>query len=86
MAAFEVHPDIAEAKTISTDFYLDPKYFKDSKEKIFSHTWHFAGNTDQVKETGWATPVQLLEDFLNEPLLLSKVRTLMNTILKDAER
>ena len=72
MATFEVHPDIAEAKTISTDFYLDPKYFKDSKEKIFSHTWHFAGNTDQVKETGWATPVQLLEDFLNEPLLLSK--------------
>ena len=71
MATFDVHPDIAQAKTISTDFYLDPQFFRQSKEKIFSKTWHLVGDADQVKEKGWVTPVNLLEDFLNEPLLLS---------------
>jgi choline monooxygenase len=72
MAALEVHPDIAQAQTISTDFYLDPLYFKESKEKIFASTWQFLGDGDQVKDRGWVTPVNVLEGFLNEPLILSR--------------
>ena len=72
MATFDIHPDIAQAKTISTDFYLDPHFFKESKEKIFSKSWHFVGDADQVKDNGWVTPVSLLQEFLNEPLLLSR--------------
>ncbi len=68
---FDIDPDISQAKTISTNFYLDPYYFKESKEKIFARTWHLVGDADQVKDSGWVTPVNLLEDFLNEPLLLS---------------
>jgi len=68
---FEINPDIAKAKTISTDFYLKEKYFEQSKEKIFCTTWQFVGDTDQVKDQGWVTPVTLLEHYLNEPLLLS---------------
>jgi choline monooxygenase len=72
MAVFDIHPDIAQAKTISTDFYLDPHFFRESKEKIFSKSWHFVGDADQVKDNGWVTPVSLLQEFLNEPLLLSR--------------
>jgi len=28
MESLEVHQDIAQAKTISTDFYLQPEYFR----------------------------------------------------------
>jgi choline monooxygenase len=72
MAPLEVHPDISEAKTISTDFYLSPHYFHKAKEKIFAQTWHFVGDTDQVKEKGWVTPVHLLDNYLDEPLILSR--------------
>src|SRR6516164_5215722 len=72
MATFHVDPTIADAKTIDTSFYLSKKYFEESKEKIFATTWQFVGDLDQVKEKGWATPVNLLENFLNEPLVLSK--------------
>ncbi len=67
-----VHPDIAKAQTISTDFYLEPEYLELSKEKIFASTWQFIGDTDQVKDPGWATPFTLLENHISEPLLLSR--------------
>ncbi|MBS1488508.1 MAG: aromatic ring-hydroxylating dioxygenase subunit alpha [Bacteroidetes bacterium] len=63
--------DISLAQTLPTSFYLKEEYFQRSKEKIFSKCWHFIGDTDQVKEKGWVTPVNLLPSFLNEPLLLS---------------
>ncbi len=69
---FRVDPDIAQAQTIDTAFYLKEEFFEQSKEKIFSNCWQFIGDTDQVKNKGWVTPVNLLEDFINEPLLLSK--------------
>lgn len=72
MASFFVDPNIADAKTIDTSFYLSKKHLDDSKEKIFASTWQFIGDLDQVKEKGWATPVNLLENFINEPLVLSK--------------
>src|SRR5262245_39308174 len=72
MSSFSVHPDIAKAQTIATDFYLHPEYFEKSKEMIFANTWQFIGDSDQVKEQGWVTPVTLLENYLNEPLILSR--------------
>lgn len=72
MKPLEVHPDIARAKTLSSDFYLNATYFEESKEKIFARSWQFAGDTDHVKEPGWVTPVNMLDGFLNEPLLLSR--------------
>jgi choline monooxygenase len=72
MSEFEVHADISKAKTIAPDFYLNAQYFDESKEKIFGKSWQFIGDTDRVKESGWVTPVTLLENYLNEPLLLSR--------------
>lgn len=72
MDHFFVHPDISEAKTISTDFYLKPEYFQLAQEKIFTRSWHLIGDTDQVLEKGSVTPVHLLENYLDEPLILSR--------------
>ncbi|HTH55679.1 MAG TPA: aromatic ring-hydroxylating dioxygenase subunit alpha [Cyclobacteriaceae bacterium] len=69
---FTVDQDITQAKTISTDFYLNESHFQQSKEKIFANSWQFIGDTDGVKEKGWVTPVNLLEGFIDEPLVISK--------------
>ncbi len=70
--AFSVDSDITQAKTLDTDFYLKEEFLRQSKEKIFSNCWHFIGDTDQVKDKGWVTPVNLLEDFIDEPIVISK--------------
>jgi len=69
---FRIDPDIAKAKTISTAFYLNENYFQDAREKIFANTWQFIGDTDTVKEPGWVTPVNLLEQYINEPLVVTR--------------
>jgi choline monooxygenase len=64
-----IDPDIRKAKTLSSDFYTDARYFEESKEKIFARSWQFAGSVDEVENL---KPLNLLPDFLDEPLLLSK--------------
>ena len=72
MPQFIVDPDIAKAKTIDTDFYINPKYFELSKEKIFSPSLQYIGHSDLVKDKNLAHPFTLLETYLNEPLLLTR--------------
>ena len=72
MSQFSVDPDIAKAKTISTEIYLNPENFERAKEKIFANSWQFIGDTDMAKDPGWVTPVNLLEHYVDEPLLLSR--------------
>ncbi|MFT3683244.1 MAG: aromatic ring-hydroxylating dioxygenase subunit alpha [Ferruginibacter sp.] len=69
---FFVDPNIAKAKTLSTDFYTDEKYFTTAKEKIFAPSWQFIGSRDMVKFPGDVQPFTLLKDYMSEPLLLSK--------------
>jgi choline monooxygenase len=69
MSIFEVDPDIRKAKTLSTDFYTDERYFELSKDKIFARTWQFVGRNDEIDVL---KPLTLLPGFLDEPVLLSK--------------
>jgi choline monooxygenase len=69
---FHIDPNIARAYTLPTEFYLDQAHFETAREKIFARSWQFVGDTDQVKENGWVTPVNLLEQYIDEPLLLSR--------------
>ena len=71
MPNFFVDPDIARAKTIDTSVYTSPELFAEMKERIFSRSWEFIGDTDLVKEDGNCYPFTLLENYLNEPLLLT---------------
>src|SRR5688572_22601194 len=72
MPTYFVHPDISKAETISTDVYLSSDIFTLSKEKIFAPSWQFIGDVDQVIENGSVLPFTLLEQYLDEPLLLSR--------------
>ncbi len=72
MARFFVNSDISIAKTLSTEYYTELPYFEESKEKIFAATWLFIGNSELVKETGSTYPFILFENYLNEPLVLTR--------------
>jgi len=72
MPSFFVDPDIANARTIATDFYTQQKFYDEAKEKIFASAWQFIVNTGMIKEPGDAYPFTLLENYLDEPLLLTK--------------
>jgi len=72
---FFVDPDISKAKTIDSSIYTSPHVFQEMKENIFSHCWHFIGNTSLVTEANNCHPFTLLRDYLNEPLLLTKDET-----------
>jgi choline monooxygenase len=71
MGDFFVHPNIAKAKTIDTTFYLSETCYEASKEKIFAPSWQFIGDSDKVKQNN-TYPFTLLENYLNEPLLLTR--------------
>ncbi|MDZ4756988.1 MAG: Rieske (2Fe-2S) protein [Bacteroidota bacterium] len=72
MTDFSVDPDIAKAKTLHTDFYKRIEIFEQCKEKIFAPSWQFIGNTDLVPQHNDLFPFTLLENYLDEPLLLTK--------------
>jgi choline monooxygenase len=67
-----VNPDISQAKTIDKAVYLDAGYFAAAKEKIFARSWQYLGDADEVAVAESVAPVQLLEGYLNEPLVLSR--------------
>lgn len=71
MTSFFVDPDISKAKTLTTEFYTSFEYFQQSKESIFSQSWQWIGDAQQLQKTN-CHPFTLLPSFLNEPLLLTK--------------
>ena len=67
-----VQKNIAKAKTLPSEFYTDPKYFDETRKKIFSRSWQFAGDITRIKEPGSCYPFTLLDGYLDDPLLLVK--------------
>jgi choline monooxygenase len=72
MTKYFVNADIAKAKTINADFYTSTEVLEQCKEKIFAPSWQFIGSSDFVKENGAVHPFTLLENYLDEPLLLTR--------------
>ncbi len=72
MQHFFIDSNIARAKTIDTGFYTGSEYYEASKEAIFAAGWHFVGDADNLDGNGAAYPFTLLENFLNEPLVLTR--------------
>jgi choline monooxygenase len=69
MEIFEINPDIKRAETLSSEFYTNEKYFRQSREKIFARSWQLIGRADEIENL---KPHTILEDFLDEPVLLVK--------------
>jgi len=72
MSRYFIDPDIAKAKTIDADFYTSNAVFEECKEKLFATSWQFIGSEEMVNDTGSAYPFILLENYINEPLLLTR--------------
>ena len=72
MNPFNINPDISIAETLPAEFYKDDKYFEMSKEKIFAKSWQFVCDTDAVKVSGQIFPFTVLENYLNEPMILTR--------------
>ncbi len=75
MSLFFVDPDISLASTISTEVYTNPAIFEASKEKIFAASWQFVGDKNMVQNNGDVFPFILLENYLDEPLVITKNAT-----------
>lgn len=72
MSGFTVDADISKARTLSKDFYIQPRYFAQARQRIFASTYQFIGRSDFVKEPGTCHPFTLLQHYVDEPLLLTK--------------
>ena len=72
---FYIDPDISKAKTLHTDFYTDPAQFEKSRGRIFAKSWQYIGDRNLVSQPGSCYPFTLLENFLDEPLLLTRDST-----------
>ncbi len=72
MNLFKIDEDISIAETLPSEFYNTEKYFELSKDKIFSKTWQYACDTENAKVPGQMFPFTLLENYLDEPLILSR--------------
>lgn len=69
---FQIDPDISIARTLDTDFYTDPDLFGISKERIFANSWQYIGDDSVIASSGSCYPFTLLEDYLDQPLLLTR--------------
>ncbi len=72
MDLFNINEDISLAETISSSFYTSEEYFQLSKGKIFLKTWLYVSDTDIAKVPGQVAPFTILENFLDEPLILTR--------------
>ena len=70
--SFFVDENIARAQTLDTSFYTDKNLFEEMKEKLFASSWQFIGNTELVKDNGDVYPFFLLENYIDEPLMLTR--------------
>ena len=71
---YKIDPDITKAETLPSFFYKDPAVFELLKKKIFLKSWQWIGDDNLVKETNSVYPLLILEDYLNEPIILSKAK------------
>jgi choline monooxygenase len=61
-----IQPDVAQAFTLPSQYYFEPEYEKQEKEKIFARTWQIVGHTRQLPSAGSF----FTTDLAGEPLLI----------------
>lgn len=72
MESLCIDSDITTAQTISSSFYTSPQWYELVKEKIFTKTWQFCLNTDELRLSKQMVPVTMLPGLLDEPLLFTR--------------
>ncbi|MBC8256397.1 MAG: Rieske 2Fe-2S domain-containing protein [Candidatus Marinimicrobia bacterium] len=64
-----INPNIAQAETLPSDFYLNENIFKESKENIFTPSWQFITDVHRLDNTK-VFPFTFLKGFIDEPLVI----------------
>jgi len=69
---FNIHPEIAKAETLPASFYKDESIFEIVKEHVFLKSWQWIGDENLVSQSQSVHPFVLLDNYLTEPMLLTK--------------
>ncbi len=70
---YKINKSINQAETLPPDFYQNPAAWEATKEKIFCKNWLFLDDQDlRFKGPENVFPITLLENYIDEPLLLTK--------------
>jgi len=69
---FYISADITEAETLPSSFYRNPEIFEALINDVFYKSWQWVGHENLVTEAQNAHPFILLDDFLTEPMLLTR--------------
>ena len=69
---FKIDSDISKAETLPSFFYKSLEIFEDLKSKIFLKSWQYIGDDDLIKDKNSVFPLTILENYLNEPIVLTK--------------
>ncbi len=69
---FHIEPDIRKAETLPADFYKNREVFDRLKEEVFLRSWQFIGDDSAVKTQNSVYPFILLDNYLTEPMLLTR--------------
>ena len=70
---YTINKEINQAATLPADFYQNPAAWEACKEKVFCQNWQYVGDeTELFKGLENVYPLWLLENYLDEPILLSK--------------
>jgi len=69
---FAIDPDVTRARTLPSEFYLDPAHHALTRERVFARTWQWLGDLADVAAPGSLSPRTMLAGHLDEPLLLAR--------------
>ncbi len=69
---YRIDPDIASAHTLPGEFYENELVFAKMREEIFPASWQLVADESVVKIPGQVYPFDFVENFVEEPLLLTR--------------
>jgi choline monooxygenase len=67
----DVDPDIRQAWTLPTSFYVDPQAYRLQLERVFARSWQLAPQAGSMSEPRRVLPWTFLPGSLEEPLLFT---------------
>ena len=70
--SYHIDPNIKKAETLPSSFYRDKNVFEEMKDNIFAKSWQWVGDANLVPSINSVYPFVLLDDFLAEPMFLSR--------------
>jgi choline monooxygenase len=69
---FPIDPDVTVARTLPSEFYLDPAVFEHCREAVFGRHWQWLGDGAAVAGPNHYAPRTLAPGALDEPVLLAR--------------